>query len=146
MKRKSSIGMGPGAASLIMIIVMLSMSVLAMLSLMNSRNDLRLSERSAEVSGDIYALNEQAELSYASICGVLAECRESAKDDEAYLTAVKSALPSDKILSGREISWTEEDEQRMLDLAVEILPYEEGGAIWVRHSLQTQLGEDFEDW
>ena len=35
----------------------------------------------------------------------------------------------------------------MLDLAVEVLPFEEGGAVWIRHSLQTQLGADeFEDW
>ena len=61
MRKKGNIGMGPGAASLIMIFVMLSMSVLSMLSLMNSRNDVRLSERSAEVAGEIYTLNETAE-------------------------------------------------------------------------------------
>ena len=55
MRKKGNIGMGPGAASLIMIFVMLSMSVLSMLSLMNSRNDVRLSERSAEVAGEIYS-------------------------------------------------------------------------------------------
>lgn len=146
MRQKSTIGMGPGAASLIMIFVMLSMGVLSMLSLMNSRNDLRLSERSAEVAGEIYALNEKAEFSFAGIAGILTECRENAENDEAYLEAIKAALPEDKALYEREISWTEEDDSRMLDLAVEVLPFEKGGAVWVRHSLQTQLGEEFEDW
>lgn len=147
MRKKGNIGMGPGAASLIMIFVMLSMSVLAMLSLMNSRNDVRLSDRSAEVAGEIYTLNEAAEFSYASIAGVLADCREKAKDDEEYLAEVKKSLPDGKSLYDREISWIEEDEGHMLDLAVEVLPFEEGGAVWIRHSLQTQLGADeFEDW
>ena len=43
MRRKSNVAFGPGAASLILIVVILSMSVLGMLALMNARNDARLS-------------------------------------------------------------------------------------------------------
>ena len=47
MKKRSSISLGPGAASLILIFVALSMAVLAMLALMTARNDQKLSDRSA---------------------------------------------------------------------------------------------------
>ena len=43
MKRKSSLSLGPGASSLILIFVVLSMSILGMLSLLTARNDLNLS-------------------------------------------------------------------------------------------------------
>ena len=145
-RTKSSVGMGPGAASLILIFVMLSMSVLAMLSLMNSRNDLRLSDRSAEVAQNIYGLNDKAELAFAEISQILAVSRRESIDDDAYLEAVEKALPEEMSLSGREIEWIIEEEQHMLDLAVTILPYEEGGAEWSRHSLQTQSGDMFDDW
>ncbi len=46
MKKKTMISFGPGASSLILIFVVLALSILGMLSLMNSRNDIRLSERS----------------------------------------------------------------------------------------------------
>ena len=61
MKKKSSIALGPGAPSLILIFVVLSMSVLAMLSLMTARNDLQLSRRSADVAEKVSELRERAE-------------------------------------------------------------------------------------
>ena len=61
MRRKSRVSFGPGAASLILIVVILSMSVLGMLALMNARNDSKLSSRSIAVVEAGYALNEQAE-------------------------------------------------------------------------------------
>ena len=50
MNRKSNVSLGPGASSLILIFVVLSMAVLGMLSLMTSQNDLRLSERNVQVT------------------------------------------------------------------------------------------------
>lgn len=41
---------GPGAASLMLLVVVLSMSVLGMLALMSARSDENLSLRSAEVA------------------------------------------------------------------------------------------------
>ena len=54
-RKKSSITLGPGASSLILIFVVLSLTVLGMLSLMTSRNDFRLAERSAQVTEAVYA-------------------------------------------------------------------------------------------
>ena len=41
MKKKSNISFGPGAASLILIFVVLTLSVLSMLSLMNARGNIQ---------------------------------------------------------------------------------------------------------
>ena len=49
MKSKTSVSLGPGASSLILIFVTLSLAALGMLSLLTSRNDLRFSERSVQV-------------------------------------------------------------------------------------------------
>ncbi len=65
MNQKSSITLGPGASSLILIFVVLAMAVLSMLSLMAARNDLRFSERSSAVIISVYELNEVAEERHA---------------------------------------------------------------------------------
>lgn len=52
---------GPGAASLMLLVVVLSMSVLGMLALMSARSDENLSLRSAEVARQVAELNVSAE-------------------------------------------------------------------------------------
>lgn len=141
-KRKSSVSFGPGASSLILIFVVLSMSVLGMLSLMNSRNDIRLSQRGASVVEAVYALNAQAEESRAALDGILLEEAARAGGDAQYLAAVEARLPEGKELNGRAIEWTETDGLRKLDCALEILPLGgEGRARWVRYDL-TSLTEE----
>ena len=82
MNRKSSISFGPGASSLILIFVVLAMSVLGMLNLMNSRSDVKLSERSAQVAEAVYALNAQAEEKAAQLDDMLKTAAKDVSDDE----------------------------------------------------------------
>ena len=142
MKRRNSVSFGPGAASLILIVVILSMSVLGMLALMNARNDSRLSRRSVEVIAAGYALNDRAERRLAELDAVAAACAGSAKDDEAYLEAVAESLPEDMRMEGRLVSWTLEDGLRTLSCGVELLPL--GGAErlrWREHRLTSVTEE-----
>ena len=119
MSRKSRISFGPGAASLILIVVILSMSVLGMLALMNARSDIRFTERSMRVIEAGYALNDRAEKSLAALDAAAAVCAETAEGDEAYLEA-----------------WTETDGYRTLDCAVELLPLGETPRLqWNTHRL-----------
>ncbi len=143
MSRKSRISFGPGAASLILIVVILSMSVLAMLALMNARSDIRLSERSIQVIEAACALNDQAERSLAALDAVAAECAaEAAGDEEAYLESVSGRLPMDAMLDGRIIAWTETDGYRTLECAVELMPLGERPRLqWNTHRL-TAITED----
>ena len=64
---------GPGAASLMLLVVVLSMSVLGMLALMSARSDENLSLRSAEVARQVAELNVSAERSLAELDDVLAQ-------------------------------------------------------------------------
>ena len=63
---------GPGAASLMLLVVVLSMSVLGMLALMSARSDENLSLRSAEVARQVAELNVSAERSLAELDDALA--------------------------------------------------------------------------
>ena len=142
MKRKSNVAIGPGAASLILIVVILSMGVLGMLALMNARNDARLSSRSTSVVVAGYELNDRAERRLAELDSAVAECAALSDGDDAYLTAVRGRLPEGMLMDDREISWQESDGLRTLDCAVALLPL--GGEArlqWRNHRL-TAITED----
>lgn len=142
MRRKSSVSFGPGAASLILIVVILSMSVLGMLALMNARNDNRLSSRSIAVVEAGYALNDQAERTLATLDGVLYTCSAVSDSDEVYLEAIRGLLPAGMLMDGRIIRWSETDELRTLNCAVEVLPLGEGERYsWREHRLSAVTEE-----
>mgnify|MGYP000366213716 CR=1 FL=1 len=70
---------GPGAASLMLLVVVLSMSVLGMLALMSARSDENLSLRSAEVARQVAELNVSAERSLAELDDALAKAAGAAQ-------------------------------------------------------------------
>ena len=144
MRRKSNVSFGPGAASLILIVVILSMAVLGMLALMNARNDSKLSSRSIEVVAAGFELNDRAERNVAELDAVLARCAASTFSDEAYLAAVRGSLP-DGMLMGQEdriVSWELTDGLRTLSCAVEVLPQGDNERLrWREHRL-TAVTED----
>ena len=142
MKRKSNASFGPGAASLILIVVILSMSVLGMLALMNARSDHKLSSRAIAVVEAGYVLNERAERSLAKLDGVLYTCAAVADNDEAYLTAIRGLLPAGMLMDERIIRWEESDELRTLNCAVEVLPMGEAERLrWKEHRLSAVTEE-----
>ena len=58
---------GPGAASLMLLVVVLSMSALGMLAMMSARSDESLSLRSQDVARQVAELNVSAEQSLARL-------------------------------------------------------------------------------
>ena len=143
MSKKSSVSLGPGASSLILIFVVLSLSVLGMLSLMSGRNDLRLSVRSAEVVEQVYQLNDRAEATRAELGELVHRCGENAGAIDDVLSAVKKALPEGVSLEGDTLVWQETDETRTLDCAV-IVTFDEGQAstAWLKHDLTSSIGDN----
>ena len=142
MRRKSNVAIGPGAASLILIVVILSMGVLGMLALMNARNDARLSSRSTAVVVAGYELNDKAERRLAELDSAVAECAALSDGDDAFLTAVRGRLPEGMLMDGRMVSWSETDGLRTLSCAVEVLPQGENERLrWREHRL-TAVTED----
>ena len=143
MNNRKEYHIGPGAASLMLIVVVLSMSVLGMLAMMNSRSDNRLSTRSAEVAEQVYALDDQAERAFAELDGWLASCAAQTESDEEYMALIAESLPEEDLLYGRTIRWQEYGEDgRSLICAVEIAQH---GAFpraqWTEHKLYTELEE-----
>ena len=142
MSRKSRISFGPGAASLILIVVVLSMSVLGILALMNACNDARLIARSVEVTQSGMALNSRAERALANLDSIVTKCAAMSDNDEAYELAVRSHLPVGMMMDGRAIAWEESDGYRTLACAVELRPLGESERLrWQSHRL-TAITED----
>ena len=122
MKKKSMISFGPGASSLILIFVVLALSILGMLSLMNSRNDIRLSERSVQVTQAVYTLQTAAEEKRAALDALLAKAAQEAENNEAYAAAVQAVLPEDVAWEAGALCWEETDGFRSLNCALETQP------------------------
>ena len=140
MKNRSSISLGPGASSLILIFVVLSLAALGMLSLMTSRSDLGLAERSAQVTEAVYALNVLAEEKRAELDGIWKDC-------EGKEEALEAALPEDVEREDGQLLFTVEDGARMLDCALEILPTGEGSRMaWARYNLTSETEDDSWNW
>ena len=56
--------------------------------------------------------------------------------DEAYLAAIRGLLPAGMLMDGRIVSWSESDELRTLNCAVEVLPLDgEARYQWRDHRL-----------
>ena len=102
MKRRG-VTIGPGAPSLLLVVVVIAMSVLGLLALMSARSDAQLTRRSLEYTVAEYERAAQAERSLAQLDGVLAACAGEAD----YLAAVSRRLPEGMTLDGRVVRWTE---------------------------------------
>ena len=83
---------GPGAASLMLLVVVLSMSALGMLAMMSARSDESLSLRSQDVARQVAELNVSAEQSLARLDAVLADAARTAQSEADYLARVEAAL------------------------------------------------------
>lgn len=142
MNRRSRISFGPGAASLILIVVVLSMSVLGILALMNARSDSRLSARSVQVVQAGYELNAQAERQLATLDALAAHYTATAQSDEDYEGLIRINLPAGMTMDGRRVAWSLSDGLRTLDCAVELNPLGAGERLtWIEHRL-TAITED----
>lgn len=143
MNNKSRVSFGPGAASLILIVVILSMSVLGILALMNARNDIKLCDRSVEVVQAGYQLSEDAERRLAQLDAIAARYAEISETDDDYAAAIRAFLPMEMTMEGRVIRWKQTDGTRTLDCAVELKPLGEGRRFaWVDHRLTATATED----
>ena len=153
MKRK--IALGPGAASLILIVVILSLCMLSMLMQIGSRNDLSLATRGTEMITNVYGLFSDSENRLAELDTFLVRCQKLAKDDASYRKLVKENLPEgfgyddgseiteEEVENTAEttsdilISWQEPLDRRVLTCKVKLLPYGEAERTrWVSHTFE----------
>ncbi len=138
-KRASALSFGPGASSLILIFVVLSMTVLGMLALLSAQNDLHLSQRSAQVIEAQYRLSSQAEKRRADIDEILTQCRQGADTQDAYLEAVAAALPDGVTLDGDTLAFSVTDGSRTIRCRLRLHGLNDiQRASWVTHSLTAE--------
>lgn len=145
MNKKNNVGIGPGAATITLLVVMLSISVLGILSLMSSRTDAGLTTRSADVVRAVYDLNNRAEEDLAALDAILKECSDGVSTDEQYMQNVRSAITAPYELADREICWTETDDQRTLELTAEIQPFGEAARLRLTGHILSSATEEIWD-
>jgi hypothetical protein len=143
MKRK--VALGPGAASLILIVVVLSLCMLGMLMQIGSRNDYSLTTRSTEMISRVYDLSARSERRLAELDAVLVSCRQEAPEQEAFLASVAERLPEGMEIQEDEVSWKEPLDNRTLICVVRLLgPDHPERTEWISHKLIVEEPE--EEW
>ena len=142
---KRKVALGPGAASLILIVVVLSLCMLAMLAQIGSRNDYSLASRSAEMITRVYQLHDKSERKMAELDAILVRCQKETTDMASYLAKVEESLPSDMTLDEDIVSWQEPLDNRTMNCEVKLLePGQKEQAKWVTYKLKVEEPE--EDW
>jgi hypothetical protein len=143
---KRKIALGPGAASLILIVVALSLAMMAMLTIIGAKNDYSLCARSASMIEKVYALNAASEKRLAELDGIVAASAGEASE-EAFLQKIGEALPEDMTLEDNLISWSEPLENRTLECVVRVEKSGGAGRVrWVSHKLKVNEPEDDWEW
>ena len=136
--KKRHIAIGPGAASLILIVVVLAMTMLGAMALLNAREDMRLMRRSARADEEIYALYARAERSLAALDAAAGQGADG----------LATRLPEGMTLmeDGATVAWTEHEGARGLQCEAEIRT-ENGGAsvTWRAQRLLSGVEEIWND-
>lgn len=113
--KKRKIALGPGASSLILIVVVLSMCMLAVLTMLSAENDDNLSLRSVAMINNYYRMSSASEQKLAELDAILVACAEQATEDSVYLELVAENLPDGMILDDETdeehvyVTWTEKN-------------------------------------
>lgn len=142
--KQRKIALGPGAASLILIVVCLSMCVLCMLTYISARDALSLSSRSAEMTQQVYTLNEESERTLARLDALLAGCAQQAENQAEYLQLAAQCLPENMELKDNTIAWTESQGERALLCAVRLAPWGESPRLaWATHALMVETEDEW---
>ena len=113
---------GPGAASLMLVIVVVAVSLMSLLALQRARNDRELTLGSFSHMHTERATVAEAERDLAGLDGILAVCAAESADDAEYLENIAALLPEGMIMDGRYVRWQVDAEGRSLVCAVEIMP------------------------
>ena len=139
MQQKSKLSFGPGAASIILIVVILSMSILGLLSYMMARNDLALTDRSARVTEEAYEVNSRAEKSFAQLDAVSVQTAAETDSRDEYLAELSEALPENMSIDGDKVVWTEEEGTHTLSCEVFLSDDTEGHISWGKHKMTVEM-------
>ena len=141
------IALGPGAASLSLIVVVLALCMLSMLTLVTAKNDMHLAGRSAEMIRQVYELNSESERHLAELDAALVKAAGEAGEAADWLERVRKELPEMMTMEEDIVSWTETKDNRHLDCQVRVKAPGEGKRTeWVSHRLIVEEPEGDWEW
>ena len=98
---------GPGAASLLLVVVVVSLSVLSLLALIDARDDHKLAQKSIQFATAQYVSAAQAEIRLAELDEILVSCAENSQDGASFWEMLPGMLPQGMMLDGETVSWEE---------------------------------------
>ena len=142
MKRKDY-HIGPGAVSLLLVVVIVSMSVLGLLALISARSNYKLTERAVAFAVAERTASANAERTLAELDAIVASCAEKAEDDAEYLRLIAEELPVGMQLEERIVSWLESaGNGRVLQCAVEVQAMGDSPRVeWTMHAFVAENGD-----
>ena len=140
MSKRSHVAIGPGSASLILIIVAVSMSVLGTLTLISSRNDYKLSASSVAVAQTNYTLYDRSERTLCTLMETARTLGENASEEDWT-----AAMPENTTFEDGALTWCEEENGRCLHCSARVI-WENGAprAEWTEHRM-SRVGESEEE-
>lgn len=133
---------GPGAASLMLVIVVVALSLLALLAFIEVHGDIKLTRRSIDFAVAEYEASAQAEYRLAELDAVLVNCAEVSENEAAYIANVEAALPEGMTMTDGVVYWEQPTpEGRVLMCAVEVLPMDSDVRYqWLEHIFVSNSG------
>ena len=144
---KTGYRIGPGAASILLVIVVVSMSILGILALSESKSEVRLSEKNALFVEDKSRLEAEAVQTLALLDAILLKARENAGTNEAYFEYIYNEIPGSVSAEDDCLSWTQGSiHNRTLYLKIKVLPIESSVRYeWLQHRL-VSAADSSSDW
>jgi len=148
-KQNRQTRVGLGAASLIMILLVLCLVLLGVLSLMSARSDLSLSARHAELAAGYAEASANAQRALAELDALLAEARERTESEEQYtevcLGIVRTGSADVEWLNTAEaVLRLNAGEERQLDVHIEREGWDE--ALETRYIVTSYRLVDMKEW
>lgn len=134
---KASYRIGPGAASILMVIVVVSMAILGLLALSEAQNEARLSEKNAAFVKEKAHAETLAEKTLMQLDEILVSARKNTDNNDEYLEYIKKALPGGMTMEGDLLSWTQAGGgAKSLLITIRILPTESPVRFeWIRRQM-----------
>lgn len=142
--KKRRVALGPGAASLILIVVVLGMCMLSVLTLISAGNDEKLCARGADMISNVYSLSAMSENTLAELSDIIADEGFGSFKEKGNEKYISKKLPASMIVEDDLVSWVETENGRTMDCAVRVVENQQGTEFrWIRHNVVTEDEGEF---
>ena len=110
---------GPGAASIILVIVVVTMSILGVLALSEAKTEKTLSEKSTQFVKEANLLEYNAQFTVMKLDEIIS----SARGQSDFLSYIKETIPENVSMTEDRLSFeTSLDGSKFLEITIRILP------------------------